>query len=43
MIDLRNDVNGEENPENENQIKYSILFKKSLTLIPNKKVKGIKY
>ena len=43
LIDLRNYITSKDIPENENPKKYSILLKKSLTLINNKRVKKLKY
>ena len=43
LINLRNYSTSKDIPENENPKKYSILLKKSLTLINNKRVKKLKY
>ena len=43
LIDLRNYITSKDIPENENPKKYSILLKKSLTLINNERVKKLKY
>ena len=42
LINLKNSINSEEIPENENPKKKSILLKKSLNLINKKKVKDSK-
>ena len=43
LIDLRNSINSEEIPENENPKKVVTIVEKSSTLINNKEVKKLKF
>ena len=43
LIDLRNSINSEEIPENENSKKVVTIVEKSSTLINNKEVKKLKF